>query len=140
MLRNELLHKPFGYLFEYAELALDVLEISNRSLEQLNVFEIRCQEASFVYRYIWQHSKPILVFVRASVSFVYNSPDCVSNLCYFLKTSSLCFIRNSLLNKFSYKEFIKCCWTHKVCVKFASKCQLRFSFAVAVLILGCDFV
>jgi hypothetical protein len=77
MLRNELLHKPFGYLFKYAELALDVLEISNRSLEQLNVFEIRCQKASFVYRYIWQHSKPILVFIRASVSFVYNSPDSV---------------------------------------------------------------
>jgi hypothetical protein len=68
MLRNELLQKPYGYLFEYAEIALDVLEISNRSL--LNVFDIRCQKASFVYRYIWQHSKPILVFVRAFVSFV----------------------------------------------------------------------
>jgi hypothetical protein len=31
--------KPFGYLFEYAELALNVHKILGKSLEQLNVPE-----------------------------------------------------------------------------------------------------
>ena len=55
-------------------------------------------------------------------------------------TSSLCFIQNSLLNKFSYKEFIKCCWTHKVYVSnlhqnanYVSVLRLRFWFWAVIL-------
>jgi hypothetical protein len=37
--------KPFGYLFEYAELALlNLLENSSRSLEQLNIIEVRYEK------------------------------------------------------------------------------------------------